>query len=84
MTNTKTHKWKWLSAQILLMCGGIFVLFPVLLLISYLIFIWVMHDYNPYFFYIDSCLDLGGRWNYEINDCEGSESYREWKDRTWY
>jgi hypothetical protein len=36
---------------------------------------------NPY---IDSCLDLGGRWNYEIKDCKGSAAYIEWKERTWW
>lgn len=23
---------------------------------------------------IDSCLDMGGRWNYETNSCEGARS----------
>jgi len=26
------------------------------------------------FFIIDSCLDKGGRWNYETNECETDES----------
>lgn len=60
--------------------AGFFILFfavPVLL-------IYGLNGFHPYAFYIDSCLDLGGRWNYEINDCEGSESYDNWKDRTWF
>lgn len=36
---------------------------------------------NPY---IDSCLDLGGRWNDQIHDCEGSPAYNAWKERTWW
>lgn len=27
---------------------------------------------DPFFFQIDSCLDAGGRWNEEINECEGA------------
>lgn len=38
--------------------------------------------FDPYFFYIDSCLDLGGRWNAALNTCEGSAAYEAWKART--
>ncbi|MCC6598472.1 MAG: hypothetical protein IT559_06755 [Alphaproteobacteria bacterium] len=53
-----------------------------LLLIAYNAAIWVSLDFNPYFFYIDSCMDLGGQWNYDANQCEGSALYNEWKERT--
>lgn len=64
-------------------CAAIVCLI-LLLLVVYHIVLWIALDFDPYFFYIDSCLDLGGSWNEEINDCEGSESYKEWKERTWY
>lgn len=28
------------------------------------------------FFAIDHCLDIGGRWNYELRECEGERSDR--------
>ncbi len=54
----------------------------LMLIIIYNVTIWILLDFNPFFFYIDSCMDLGGRWNYDTNDCEGSEKYNEWKERT--
>lgn len=54
----------------------------VLLIILYTLFEWVVFGFKLDFFYIDSCLDLGGRWNYELDECEGSQSYIEWKERT--
>ncbi len=47
-------------------------------LILFIAWYFLIHD--PYFFSIDSCLDLGGRWNYEINECEGSPRYIEWQN----
>lgn len=64
-----------LFAFLFIMIGSI-----VLLLIALLLLLLV----DPYFFYIDACLDGGGQWNEEVNDCEGSKSYTEWKERTWY
>jgi hypothetical protein len=61
-----------------------FKIIGVILLILFLIPVLYLIVFDPYFFYIDSCLDLGGSWNEEINDCEGSKSYKEWKERTWY
>ena len=36
--------------------------------------LWVLHDYNPDFLKIDSCIDAGGTWNYETRECENPRS----------
>jgi hypothetical protein len=41
-----------------------------ILYIPYTTALWVVHDFNPDFREIDSCLDGGGRWNYESAECE--------------
>lgn len=28
-------------------------------------------DFGTNFFEVDTCLDMGGRWNETVNDCEG-------------
>lgn len=38
--------------------------------LSLLVFV-AFQLFNPYFFQIDTCLDRGGKWNYEIKRCEG-------------
>lgn len=57
------------------------VSFGVLTLLSINITMWARTGFNPDYSRIDRCLDLGGRWNYELRDCEGSESYKEWKQK---
>ncbi len=32
--------------------------------------IWIVLDFDPYFWQIDGCLDGGGRWNDAINQCD--------------
>ena len=54
----------------------------VALLIVYNVSIWATLGFDPHFFYIDTCLDLGGVWNYDENICEQSDAYNEWKERT--
>ena len=39
-------------------------------LLSYPAFLFVVHDFNPDFMKIDSCLDRGGSWNYQTRQCE--------------
>lgn len=36
----------------------------------YVLLVFVAHDFNPDAFAIDSCLDVGGRWNYTARRCE--------------
>ena len=36
----------------------------------YMCFLFVGHEFNPDFFKIDSCLDNGGKWNYDNKICE--------------
>ncbi len=40
-----------------------------IVLILILIGIWTYHKIDQ-FFKVDSCLDKGGRWNYETKECE--------------
>jgi hypothetical protein len=56
----------------------------ILLYIISSLVMWIILDYDPYFVYIDACLDLGGVWNDETKDCEKSELYNKWKQRTWF
>ena len=32
--------------------------------------LFMLHDFNPDFLGIDSCLDGGGRWDYEKRTCD--------------
>lgn len=32
-------------------------------------FLFYSHDFNPNFLKIDKCLDSGGSWDYENNEC---------------
>lgn len=66
--------WIWLSI--------IAVSLLVTLVITYTVSLWAVSGFDPYFFYSDTCIDLGGVWNNESHQCEGSESYDEWKERT--
>jgi hypothetical protein len=34
-----------------------------------ILFLWVRNEYR-----IDQCLDHGGRWNYESQQCEGART----------
>lgn len=42
---------------------------PLALVLLYLGFLFLAHDFNPHFLDIDRCLDSGGMWNYEKNKC---------------
>ncbi|PIR62257.1 MAG: hypothetical protein COU65_04370 [Candidatus Pacebacteria bacterium CG10_big_fil_rev_8_21_14_0_10_42_12] len=52
----------------------LFVIFPlslsILAIIFYNIFLFSTYNFNVEYTHIDSCLDSGGRWNYEKNSCE--------------
>lgn len=55
-----------LCHKLLLSLGFLIVLgFPI-----YLVALWVTTDFNPYFLQIDSCLDRGGIWLDEVNQCD--------------
>ena len=43
-----------------------------LIYIPICIALWIAHDFHPDFMKIDSCLDSGGHWNYESQECEDS------------
>jgi hypothetical protein len=46
----------------------VFIVVAVLLLATVGVWLW------PKFYWsitVDSCLDMGGRWNYETQECEG-------------
>ncbi len=45
----------------------ILILFVIVIIVSAFIFIFIKYSR---FMKIDSCLDKGGRWNYEMNECE--------------
>jgi hypothetical protein len=42
---------------------------PLALALLSLGFLFWAHDFNPHFLDIDTCLDLGGRWDYGKNVC---------------
>ena len=42
----------------------------LLITITYYSFLFVIHDFSGDFLKIDSCLDDGGRWNYDDRNCE--------------
>lgn len=46
---------------------------PFAIVLLYLGFLFLAHDFNPHFLDIDRCLDSGGMWNYEENICITSE-----------
>lgn len=59
--------------------------FVTITLIAFLgmeVAIWATLDFSPYYSYIERCMDLGGVWNDQIKDCEGSEMYNQWKQRS--
>lgn len=35
-----------------------------------MVWLWAASGFDPYFMQIDTCLDSGGRWNYETCACE--------------
>ncbi len=43
--------------------------FVVLVLLIALVLVRCWRDIS-----VDSCLDMGGKWNYEANSCEGARS----------
>lgn len=55
---------------------------PIILIFMYAFALWVASGFDLYFFYSDTCVDLGGIWSNESHQCEGSSSYDEWKERT--
>jgi len=42
----------------------------VITVLIYFAFLFIAHGGNHNFLSIDSCLDGGGRWNYEMRMCE--------------
>jgi hypothetical protein len=54
---------------------GVLLLFVLILAVVYFGF-WLWE-----FIESDSCLDLGGVWNYETSTCEQSPLYDEWRKR---
>ncbi len=46
-----------------------FCAFVVSLYALFYITLWAFFDFNPYFLSIDSCIDLGGVWDYAKNVC---------------
>ncbi len=42
----------------------------ILLIIGIIITLIIGIKWTKRFFQIDSCLESGGRWNYELNECE--------------
>lgn len=45
--------------------------------VIYFGFLFVAHSGDPHFLKIDSCLDNGGKWNYQENICEYIERIEE-------
>ncbi len=43
----------------------------LLLFVIYLGVLFVIHELNPDFLAIDSCLDAGGAWDYSRRECVG-------------
>jgi len=48
----------------------------ILLILGIIIALIIGINWTKRFFQIDSCLDSGGRWNYELNECEESYNFR--------
>ena len=48
--------------------AGVFVLVVAL----YLGLLFVAHDLSPDFLHIDTCLDHGGRWDYDRRVCDSA------------
>lgn len=46
------------------------VTFLCSLFLAYTVFLWVISDFSPDFLSMNSCLDAGGRWDYEARACE--------------
>ncbi|MCC6598471.1 MAG: hypothetical protein IT559_06750 [Alphaproteobacteria bacterium] len=44
----------------------------VLVFSVYTLAIWASLDFNPHFMEIESCMDAGGVWDYDINECDGA------------
>ncbi len=58
------------SLNILLKLVLIFILPLFLLFFFYNFFLFVSHDFNPYFLQIDRCLDAGNVWDHQGNSCK--------------
>jgi hypothetical protein len=41
----------------------------IIWVVALIAMIWIFSEIIQ-FFKVDSCLDSGGRWNYETNECE--------------
>lgn len=51
----------------------------ILVGLSYFGFLFIAHQGNPHFLKIDRCLDSGGKWNYQENNCEYIDGMpKEW------
>ncbi len=37
--------------------------------------IWILLDFNPHYREIDYCMDKGGVWDDEKDECEGARTY---------
>ncbi len=55
------------------LAGAGLILIPCILAAFYIGALYMAHDFNPDFMKIDSCLDSGGRWNYETRSCDHEE-----------
>jgi hypothetical protein len=42
-------------------------------MVAYVAFLFVVHDFNRDFLRIDDCLDDGGRWDYPARACDHSD-----------
>ena len=55
---------KWIGIAVMV------VITFVITIVIYFAFLFIAHGGNRDFLSIDSCLDTGGRWNYEARTCE--------------
>ena len=46
---------------------------PILGILSYLTFLFVLHDFDPDFFEIDRCFDMSGCWDAKDRVCRKEE-----------
>lgn len=62
------------SKKLIRLTGIIAAAFIFLLCVPFLIS-WVLLDFHPYAGQIDSCMDAGGVWNDETNQCDGARKH---------
>lgn len=79
MINTDAFK---KCCKVFVIIVAVVVSIPILLIAAYNLALWPSTGFNPDYAKIDTCLDLGGRWNYEIRACEGSKFFKSRKQDT--